>query len=138
MSEELYEEQTKQMNKLLENIKEKLPTLEAHLNKVSSHWHYEDLIYRYYHHSYKVFYIQQETKDMVEAMIELSPNDKGLDSKFMEIYEDGIGKEFEQKHNKEWRETCAPMVEAFLHAKYFLEMIVKYGKEYDEAPDLLH
>jgi len=133
-----YDEQTKQMGELLKNIKDNLPMLEDHLKKVSSHWHYEDLMYRYYHHSFKVFYVQQETKDMVSAFKELSPNDKDLDDKFMEIYEAGIGKKFEQKHNQDWNKECAPMIEAFLHAKYFLEMIIKYGKQYDEAPELLH
>lgn len=134
----LYEDKEAMMDILLQNIKNNLPDLEAHLDKVNSHWHYEDLIYRYYHHSFKVYYVQQETIDMVEAMLKLSPHSFGLEDKFMEIYEDGIGKKFEQKHNEDWNLNCAPMVEAFLHAKYFLEMIVKYGKEYDEAPELLH
>ena len=36
------------------------------------------------------------------------------------------------EHNKRWAEVTRPMVEAFFHAKYFLEMSVKYGKEYEE------
>lgn len=30
-----------------------------------------------------------------------------------------------------------PIVEAFLHAKYFLEMMIKYAREMDAAPIML-
>jgi len=132
-----YEEQTKQMDNLLSNIKENLPELETLLSDISGHWQYEDLIYRYYHHSFKVYWIQQHTEEMVALFLKLSPNEKGLNNKFVEIFEMGKDKTFKMEDNQNWNEVCAPMVEAFLHAKFFLEMIVKYGKEYDESPDML-
>jgi len=132
-----YEEQTKQMNVLLQNIKDNMSELEALLENISGHWQYEDLIYRYYHHSFKVYFIQQRTEEMVALFLKLSPNEKGLNNKFIEIFEAGKGKSFKVEDNQNWNEVCAPMVEAFFHAKFFLEMIVKYGKKYDEAPDML-
>lgn len=42
-------------NQLLANIKTKLPELETLLEEISSHWGYEDSIYRFYHHSFKVY-----------------------------------------------------------------------------------
>ena len=135
--EERYKIETEQMNQLLQNIKDKLPELKQQLEKISGHWGYEDLIYRYYHHSFKVYWIQENTEDIVKVLSSLSPHEKGLSDKFMQIYEEGIGKEFKLKDNGHWNEVCAPMVEAFLHAKFFLEMIIKYGKKYDEAPNML-
>ncbi|TRZ81615.1 hypothetical protein D4R86_02375 [bacterium] len=132
-----YEEQTKQMNTLLQNIKNNMSELEGLLEHISGHWRYEDLIYRYYHHSFKVYFIQQHTEDMVALFLKLCPNEKGLNNKFVEIFEAGRGKSFKMEDNQNWNEVCAPMVEAFLHAKFFLEMIVKYGKQYEEAPDML-
>ena len=31
-------------------------------------------------------------------------------------------------HNDDWPRHARPLVEAFLHAKYFVEMMVKYGR----------
>ncbi len=39
--------------------------------------------------------------------------------------------------NQRWVEATRPIVEAFFHAGYFLEMVCKYGKELEEPPDLL-
>jgi len=127
------------MGVLLQNIKDNLPELEELLDKIQGHWYYEDAVYRYYHHSFrKVYYIQEETKKIVKALRELAPEGRELiNARFLEIVKDGTGKEFDRKHNKAWRENCASILEAFFHAKYFLEMVVKYGKKYDEAPELL-
>ena len=46
--------------RLLANIKTKLPELETLLEEVSSHWVYEDSVYRFYHHSFKVYLICAE------------------------------------------------------------------------------
>ena len=55
----------------------------------------------------------------------------------MKIYNDGTGKEWKPEHNREWQKVCRPMLEAFFHAKYFLEMAIKYGKEMEKAPECL-
>ena len=49
----------------------------------------------------------------------------------------GTGIQFEREHNRRWREVTGPIVEAFLHAKYFLEMAVKYGEKLEEPPTML-
>lgn len=51
--------------------------------------------------------------------------------------EAGTREKFEVAHNKAWLAHTRPIVEAFLHAKYFLEMVVKYGRELDEAPSIM-
>jgi hypothetical protein len=57
---------------------------------------------------------------------------------FLNILEKGASNmAFDYKHNKVWEKTCRPFVEAFFHAKFFLEMAIKYGKELEEAPNML-
>jgi hypothetical protein len=56
---------------------------------------------------------------------------------FEQIVADGTGKEFEQEHNREWPLHTRPIVEAFLHARYFLEMMLKYGHDLKSPPELL-
>ena len=43
----------------------------------------------------------------------------------------------EHEHNEKWTHHTRPFVEAFFHAKYFLEMVIKYGKEIEEPPEIL-
>lgn len=48
--------------------------------------------------------------------------------------EEATGKKFTLDMNQRWLESTRPIVEAFLHARYFLEMTIKYGKELKEPP----
>ena len=124
---------------LLQNIKDNLPELEELLEKVNSHGIYEDLIYRFYHHSFKVYYIQENTCTIVKALKKISPHDDSdcINEQFDEIFKEGNGKVWERSHNRQWMKICRPMVEAFFHARFFLDMAVKYGKELDEAPQVM-
>jgi len=129
---------------LLEKIKEQLPSLESLLEKVSG-LSYEDRIYRFYHGSLKVYWLQEHTEEMVKLLRELSPHiDKDDPYKynpfceyFKQIYTEGTGWEHKLHHNHKWGMVTRPIVEAFFHARYFIEMAVKYGKELDEAPTCL-
>jgi hypothetical protein len=121
---------------LLKNLKEHMPELEKMLERASEHWCYEDFVYRFYHYSFKVYWVQCITKEIVELLRKMSPDSK-INEWFEQIFEEGTGKEWEQSHNKDWLKHTRPIVEAYLHAKYFIEMAVKYGKELDEAPHCL-
>ena len=123
---------------LLANIQAKLPELTALLEEISSHWVYEDRVYRFYHQSLKVYDLQAETKRIVEVLQRVAPAGAGMNPWFEEIYRAGAsGKRFEMEHNKDWTTHTRPFLEAFFHAKYFLEMAVKYGKELQTAPEIL-
>jgi len=121
---------------LLLAIKRELPLLSALLEEVSGHWQYEDGVYRFYHQSFKVYALQNATQRVVEALKGLSPSGT-LDAWFSQIVADGTGKTFALEHNQRWLVETRPIVEAFFHAKYMLEMICKYGRELDHPPDLL-
>lgn len=121
---------------LFNHLRDKLPELDQLLTKVRGEWTYEDSIYRYYHHSYKVYSVQYLTKEIVESLQALAP-DTELNADFLLIYAAGTGHKFEYSHNREWDRRGRPMLEAFFHAKYFLEMACQYGKSLEEAPTLL-
>jgi hypothetical protein len=84
----------------------------------------------------RVYRIQDDTKRIAEALRALWPG-RLLNDSFVEILEQGINKKFEWDHNQRWAQETRPMLEAFFHAKYFLEMAIKYGKELMEASQML-
>lgn len=50
-----------------------------------------------------------------------------LDPWFTAIVRAGTGKAFETGDNSRWPEATRPILEAFFHARYFLEMAVRYA-----------
>lgn len=119
---------------LLNEVRSRLPELEKQLKEVRGHWTYEDGIYRFYHHSFKVFNLKSTTREIVGTLQSLAPG-ATLNKKFMEIFADSERRRFVQDKdpkidtNSNWARDVRPVVEAFMHALYFLEMAVKYGKE---------
>jgi hypothetical protein len=128
---------TSQEQLLLDNIKAKLPELRSLLDAVNDEWGYEDAIYRFYHGSYKVYGAQGLTRDIVKALHELLP-DVPMNATFLEIVAAGTNQKFTlERSNQNWLEETRPIIEALSHAKFMLEMCVKYGTEYEEPPQLL-
>lgn len=125
-----------EVQSLFARLKAALPVLEELLAEHSSHWGFEDPVYRFYHQSFKVYDLQQSTASIVEALQALAP-DRTLNAWFMTIVQAGTDKRFEMEHNARWLEETRPIVEAFFHARYFLEMAVRYGRELDAPPTLL-
>lgn len=122
--------------KLLDNIKNNMSRLEAVQKRCNDEWGAEDCIYRFYHQSFKVYRIQDYTDDIVKELKDLMPEQE-LSSWFSEIYKNGTGKVFNLDHNKDWTTHTRPMLEAYFHAKTFLDVAIKYGKELEKAPDVL-
>ena len=58
--------------------------------------------------------------------------DRPLNPWFLEIVEAGTGKDFKAENNAEWTRVTRPILEAFFHARFFLEMAVRYANL--EAP----
>ncbi len=114
--------------KLLAALRTDLPRLEELWRSVNDHWGGEDFVYRFYHQSFKVFALQQLTNSIVEALRSLAPH-LPLNPWFTEIVAEGTGKTFTYEMNDRWTKEARPIVEAFFHARYFLEMVCKYGKE---------
>lgn len=51
--------------------------------------------------------------------------------------EGGTGHVFDLSHNRNWLDHTRPMFEAFFHARYFLEMAIRYGRKLDHPPRVL-
>jgi hypothetical protein len=122
---------------LFQNLKDNLPELEKYLDKIMrTEGDYEGKVYRFYHFSFKVYLLQKNIDEIVKLLQKVNPNtDKKLCAFFEEIIEDArrVGG-WEIEHNKNWTRNTRPIVEAFFHAKYMLEMAVSCGKEYSECP----
>jgi len=121
---------------LIENIAANLDALRRLLDEANGHWGYEDGIYRFYHQSFKVFFLQQLTQQIHAALQSLLP-DRELNEWFRLIVSEGTSKTFEMKMNENWLEETRPVVEAFFHAKYFLEMVCRYADEVKEPLEVL-
>jgi hypothetical protein len=119
--------------KLLQSIKSHLPELENLLAQVEEHWAMEDLVYRFYHGSFKVYGAQGLTEEICKAMQALLP-DRSLNAWFREIVAQGTGKKFEEESNDNWFPQTRAILEALFHAHYFLKMACKYGRELDTPP----
>lgn len=121
---------------LLDAIKSKLPELERVEELLG--FEREDGIYRFYHHSFKVYRLQECTLRAVEIFKSIAEaTDNHLCDWFEQIVADGTGKTFEPEHNQNWPMHTRPIVEAFLHTRYFLEMMIKYGHEMESPPQML-
>jgi hypothetical protein len=116
--------------RLLEAIKAHLPELENCLEGMIRA--YEDRLYRLYYQSFKVYDVQNHTAHALNVFRQIAQAVDGrLSAWFEEIVAQGMGVQFDMEHNKNWLVHTCPIVEAFLHAKYFVEMMVKYGRTMD-------
>ena len=111
---------------LLANVHVQHEALKALLDASSDHWGFEDPVYRFYHQSFKVFSLQQQTDTIVRRLSSLLP-DRPLHPWFLQIVRQGTGKEFTTADNNRWTLVTRPIVEAFCHARFFLEMAVRYA-----------
>ena len=101
-----------EVRQLFANLPASLPTLETLLRDCQSHWGYEDPVYRFYHHSFKVYALQETTSAIVVALRSLAP-ERPLNESFLAVVRDGTGKIFEPQHNLRWLEMTRPIIEAF-------------------------
>jgi hypothetical protein len=130
------EERHKMEKKLLATARRRLPELKTLLGSTWEHWNYEDPIYRYYHHSFKVFHMQTTTLKIVAALQALAP-DIELNPDFLQIVAEGTGKTFKRSDNLHWSKRTRPILEAFFHAQHLLLMVCKYVEELKEPPQVL-
>jgi hypothetical protein len=95
-------------------------------------------MYRFYYQSFKVYSLQGSTAKAVDLFTRIgATGESKLCHWFEEIVAEGTSSAFDVAHNENWTLHTRPIVEAFLHAKYFLEMMVKYGNKIDAVPNFL-
>ena len=93
-------------------------------------------MYRFYHQSFKLYDLQVGTTSITEALQALAPG-RELHEWYRQIVSEGTGKKFKHDHNDRWLKETRSIVEAFFHARYMLEMAVKYGTELETPPRML-
>ena len=118
---------------LRKNLREKSTELSDLWKSANDHWGYEDAIYRFYSQSFKVYSVQKSTARIVEVLQSLVPG-RDLHPWFAKIVQEGTGKQFTMADNQRWTEVTRPIVEAFQHASYFLEMACRYQESPEEQP----
>lgn len=126
----------KQVRELFGKLKRKLPDLDKLLAESNDPWGCEDAVYRFYHQSWKVFELQDLTAKIVRQLKSLLPG-VSLNGWFLGIVREGTGKRFSPRDNETWTAVTRPILEAFFHARYFLEMAVRYGRELKFPPNLM-
>jgi len=123
---------------LLGAIKANLAKLEQMLARMNDPWCYEDELYRFYHQSFKVYALQSCTVEATRLFEEIGKAAEierfRLNPYYRRIIQEGTGIIFEQDHNRIWSQITRPILEAFMHAKYFVEMLLKYGRNLDQPP----
>ncbi len=107
---------------LLSNIKARHGELTSLVDEVSP----DDVFYRFYSGSFKAYSVQEKTLKLVEVLRSLLP-DWPLNETFMDIVQDGTGKEFSLRMNNNWYRHGRPMLEAYFHAREFVVQACKYG-----------
>jgi hypothetical protein len=119
---------------ILAAVKAHLSQLEGLLEAMNND--YEEGLYRFYHQSFKVYSLQAHTT-RAAGFVRVIADEAGrqVDPWFEAIVADGTGIEFDASHNSEWPGYTRPQVEPFLHARYFVEMMVKYGREFGRGAD---
>jgi hypothetical protein len=82
------------------------------------------------------FWGKDQTTKIMKALQALAPQIP-LNEQFLRIVAEGTGKIFKPEDNRSWETVTRPILEAFFHAHYFLEMAVKYGRELKVPPQTL-
>jgi hypothetical protein len=83
-----------------------------------------------------LYFMQEYTNQIVAKLQSLAPH-LPLNDWFMEIVRQGTGRDFTLEDNRNWVTITRPMLEAFFHARYFLEMACKFGKELKTPPEVM-
>jgi len=123
-------------DELLQNIKDNRDKIEAELGRFISEE--PDLIYRFYHQSFKAFAMVDMIREADKLFSDLAPGSTSLNGWYVQITHAALAKKFEgSETNRHWLETTLPIMQAFWHAKYFLEQMVTAADDLDEAPQML-
>jgi len=122
---------------LLDNLKSALPTLRAARDTISDEWVSEDLVYRFWHQSFKVYGLQAYTLRIASELEALAPHGASVHPWFRLIISQGTGKTFNLTHNDDWPTHTRPIVEAFWHAAHMLDLAIESAETLEHAPSLL-
>ena len=89
----------------------------------------EEAVYRFYHHSFKTFHVQDYVEKAVELLLSLIPDTsiRDVHPSFLEIYSQGTYKTFQKEMNARWLYETRPILECYFHVKHIIDMLITYG-----------
>jgi hypothetical protein len=124
---------TANVQHLLAIVKKHLPRLEILLEEMNLLQ--EILIYRCYQGSFKAYVFQEKTLEVVSLFREIGEIEGlTLHEYFEEVVSAGTG---QRNLNQEWTVGQRPILEAFMHVRLFLEIMVKYAKNTEPMPSYI-
>lgn len=130
------DEEQKRHDMLLANIKGRLPEIEKLLADFKLEE--EDGVYRFYHQSFKTFHLQPFVRRARDLFVQIALDGAPLHAWFAAICEEALDHEFDPgRTNDNWQGEVRPLLESFWHCKYFLEQMLRYGRELAVAPQML-
>lgn len=121
---------------LLASLKARLPSFETMLADCDGDWGAADAVYRFYHQSFKVYCVQEMTVRIVSLLSEVAPQ-RPLNPWFMRIVSEGTGKTFAIEDNRHWLEVTRPILEAYFHARHFLQMAIRSANDLNDPPSMM-
>ena len=139
---EIREKREQMIQKLFKSIKDNKDIIHK-LYESNCGYVYEDMIYRFYHYSFKVFYLQAEINEIVEFLGKLNPIENLIDiNPVLKLNKVFLGivdcarkeGEFKLEYNNDFPSHARPIVEAYCHCKYFVDMLESIATK-DESPD---
>ena len=121
------------VQRLLAVVKEYLTRLEILLEEMNNLQ--ESHIYRCYQGSFKAYDFQEKTLEVVRLFREIGEIEElTLHEYFEEVVSEGTG---QKNLNQEWTVGQRPILEAFIHVRLFLEIMVKYAKNTEPMPSFI-
>ena len=119
--------------RLLDIVKNHLPQLEQLLEDMNELQ--ETLICRCYQGSFKAYGFQEKTLEAVSLFRKIGEHEGlKLHAYFEEVVGAGTG---QQNQNQEWSVGQRPILEAFMHTRLFVEIMVKYAKRIQLMPSFV-
>jgi hypothetical protein len=115
------------INALFLRIKSRLPELEVLARDLEEAE--EDGVYRFYHGSNQVFFLQEPVREAFTLIKEIGREDDPPNFEYARIVETGTAHKFGATTNENWDVETKPILEAFWRTKYFLNMMVKYARD---------
>lgn len=113
----IHEPRERAADELLATVRARIAELRELAERIDRGFGAEDLVYRFWHHSFKVYGLQEHTLAIVALLEELTPEGStGLDKWFKKIVKDSTGHEFELGHNQQWLRIPRRIVEAYFQA----------------------
>jgi hypothetical protein len=114
------------INTLFLRIKARLPELEELARDLEEAQ--EDGVYRFYHGSNKVFFLQDPVKAAFTLIKEIGGEDDPPNFEYARIVEAGTAQQFSETTNENWEAETKPILDAFWHTNNFIQMMAKFGE----------